>query len=589
MKTKNIVKYIISALFIGLLAPAYAQQPDELNKEVQVTRAYDPIISDANKIEVPLKVDDTLTHIKKEFTYNVLSRGVASTYSIRPIPAATIIEQAYTDPHFLYARLGFGYPVSPLADIYINNYNPKSLSVGAYYNLRSIFGNIENSNPKGHDIPIDEMSHNAGAYIKNQFEHFTLGFNAGFKYHKLLFSGYDTGLNNMFDYKPNKDSLTQVYTTIDAKLYLTSNNKDANDFRYHIGASFNRFGDNGKNRFDMGWLHGMNENTIGGEIYLAKPFNDLHLFGLKADFNYYNRKLKSNLMPTETDSTRNRYHLLIEPNYTFKGDNFELLLGAKIDIAKEHDDKTKTYIRPHAELAYLLANEFTPYASINGGREMNTYQKIASENPYILPGMNFNMRNTMHDYKIRGGFKGNIQPAFSYNIYAGYSLIKNMYFFRNTPQPIDANSPYSLYNNFDVEYDEVQEFNAGAELNVNYSIVNASLKANYYNYNLSDLKAPFHRPEFTMDFNANLTIAQYLILSARLHAQSKTAYNYYALQDKTLYNDEFFDLGLGAEYLFSRNFSVFLNVNNLLNKKYMVWNLYRVPGIHVQGGITLSF
>ena len=590
MNTKNIIKHIISALFICSVTTALAQQPDNLNKEVQVTRAYDPIISDANKIDLQIAIDDSLTSVKKEFIYSVLSRGVASTYTIRPIPAATIIEQAYNDPHFFYMRLGAGYPLSPLADIYINNYNSTNLSVGAFYNFRSIFGDIKNDNSKGYDIPIDEMSHNVGVFVKKRFKPLTLGAYANFNYHNVLFYGHDTGINHIMDYKPNKDSISQAYTAINGGFNLTSNNDDPDDFRYHLGVTYNSFSDNGKSKFDIGRMASMSENTIGGELYLGKLFAEKHFFGLNTDFNYYNRKLSTppNIINDPYDFTENRLRVVVLPYYKFSSDKFELLLGAKFDIAQENDT-TKAYIRPHAKFTYYVANEFVPYVSIDGGREINSYEKIARENPYIYPGMNFRMKNSLHEYQIKGGFKGNIQKIVSYNLYAAYSLTKDMYFYKNTDNPIYSGSPLCLYNNFDVVYDEVQGLNAGLEIKAKFSTVEATLKADYYNYNLSELEAPYHRPDFTLKFDTDITIARYFILSARVYAQSKSAYYHYNAQNKTLYNAGFFDIGFGAEYLFTRNFSVFVNANNLLDEKYMIWNLYKVPGIHVEGGITFKF
>lgn len=588
MNTKNIVKYLIATLFIGYVVPALAQQPDNLNKEVQVTRAYDPIISDANKIDIQVTKDDSLTSIKKEFQYSVLSRNVSSTYAIRPIPGATITEKAYTDPHFFYARLGIGYPLSPLADLYINNIKPSTLSVGGYYNFRSIFGNIKNENPNGHNIPIDEYQHNIGAYLRKHFESATLGVEGGFNQHKVLFYGFDNGINHLINYQPNKDSLSQTYNAFNIKANITSNNKEAEGLRYNANLRINSFGDRGKSLFDIGRNVAMTENTYGGELYLGKLLNEVHLLNVNVDFNYFNRKLTHNPTSAINDSTENRYHMVALPYYQLINDNFELLAGVKFDLAKERDT-TKLYIRPHIQFAYLASNEIVPYAAIDGGRDVNTYEKIVRENPYILPGMNFDMVSTFNDYKFTVGAKGNIQKTFSYNIYASYALLKNMYFFYNTNNLLYPQSAYSLYNNFNVALDEVQQFNVGLEAAASFNGVNAMLKANYYNFSLNDVKAPFHRPNFTAEFNANATIAQYFIVSARVYGQGKVAVGYYAPQNTTLYNDGFVDVGLGGEYLFNRNFSVFANINNLLNKKYMVWNLYKVPGIHVEGGITLKF
>jgi predicted porin len=207
--------------------------------------------------------------------------------------------------------------------------------------------------------------------------------------------------------------------------------------------------------------------------------------------------------------------------------------------------------------------------------------------------MNFDMKNTRVDYEIKGGIKGNIERILSYNVYAAYSLVKDMYFYYNNFCYNDfyGYDDYKGFNDFVVFYDEVQEWNIAAEIEANYQFVKAILKADYHNYKLSSLSAPFHRPAFNISLNTNFIVAKYLILSANAYAQSKSAWTttgpYYL--PEVYYNDALLDVGLGAEYLFNRNFSAFVNVDNILNNRYMIWNLYKTPGIHVEGGITLKF
>ena len=50
-----------------------------------------------------------------------------------------------------------------------------------------------------------------------------------------------------------------------------------------------------------------------------------------------------------------------------------------------------------------------------------------------------------------------------------------------------------------------------------------------------------------------------------------------------------FDLNAGAEFRITKNFNLWVQLNNLLNDKYQRWNQYEVFGFSILGGITYSF
>jgi hypothetical protein len=50
-----------------------------------------------------------------------------------------------------------------------------------------------------------------------------------------------------------------------------------------------------------------------------------------------------------------------------------------------------------------------------------------------------------------------------------------------------------------------------------------------------------------------------------------------------------FDLSSGAEFRITRNFNLWLQLNNILNNKYERWNQYQVYGFNLLGGITYMF
>ena len=50
-----------------------------------------------------------------------------------------------------------------------------------------------------------------------------------------------------------------------------------------------------------------------------------------------------------------------------------------------------------------------------------------------------------------------------------------------------------------------------------------------------------------------------------------------------------FDLNVGGEYWFSKNFGAFLQLNNLLDNTRQRWYFYPTYGINVLGGISVRF
>ena len=49
------------------------------------------------------------------------------------------------------------------------------------------------------------------------------------------------------------------------------------------------------------------------------------------------------------------------------------------------------------------------------------------------------------------------------------------------------------------------------------------------------------------------------------------------------------DLSAGAEFKINRQFSAFLDVNNIFGNKYERWHQYEVYGLNVLGGIIIHF
>ena len=600
------INKITSGLLFVLAGMSAAAQSD-LTKTVQVTQVYDPIISDADKIDLVPEGYDTLLNFKSDFQYSIVRQSMMhSSFALRPIPAAKMNDKNYEDPQWFYARLVAGYPLRILGDLYVNNIKPENLSVGLFYNHRSIWTNID---ADGRDVPANEMNHGGGIYLRKYWTATTLGVEGGFSRRNLLFYGYNPTTAPNFAF--NKDSLSQAYTSFYMAASLKSNDIDINAFRYHIGLHADIFGDNGYSHFKAGRMFAQKENSFGAKGYLGKAFDaGTHAVRLDFDGTAYLADLRYNkhynnlgLFPEESrehfgelyrklygmygagsDSLNTRVILNLKPSYIFSSKKIRLQLGVKF-TGYDRGEGFKSKIYPIADFSIKLAEEFVPFAGLDGGIEMNDYKTISAENPYILPGMNMIMKATDHSYGIAAGAKGNIRKVFSYNVYGKYSLYKNMYFYRNTNA-----LTHPLENNFDVVYDEMQQWKAGIEMKVTTSAIHAMLSGVYYSYVLDRLAAPYHCPSLVVDLDVNVIATKNLSLNLNVHARNKSPYAHGALSLNTAYyNNAFVDLGLGTEYAFNRSVSIFVVFNNILNRHYEKWHLYKVPGIGALGGVSVKF
>jgi hypothetical protein len=602
-----------AVVLLFAMFPVLSMAQDDLTKTVQVTKDYDPIISDAEKIEFPVSFSDTLLNFKGKYQYSITPQSIFSRVTLRPMPAAKISEDEYKDPKWLYARAGVGYPIQILGDVYVHNLNPADISFGLFYNHRSIWTKL--NNPNGEDIPIDEMNHQAGVFFRKNWEKVSFNIDGGFSGHNVLFYGYNTLAARRAEIVPAKDSISQAYTSIYVNAGINSQDTDESRFRYHFNLLFDIFGDNGKNKFDKGRIFSMNENKFGADTEFGYTFGEKkHVISLKADgnifmsnFDYntvYNNYFANPLLiynEVFTDLygiygagkniSDTRYIFNITPSYSFSLAKIDFDLGVKYTGYKR-DYKMKSRIYPAVNVRFKLVDEFVPYVGVNGETKMNDYKSIASENPFIAPGMNMAMKATDCFFDILAGIRGNIENIIAYNVYGKYSSLKDFYFFVNSGQTLPASSVgelVALRNNFDAVYDDVGQLKVGADLKISAGRVEAMLSGAYYSYALGVLDAPFHRPSVVTGLEIDIKATKTLVFNVNLHANSKTPYTYNVAHSEIYYNDAFVNLGAGAEYLFTRSFSIFLNASNLLNKRNEIWHGYKLPGLGVLGGITFKF
>ncbi len=572
--------FLLSALLLPL-AGAIAQ-PRPINKEVEVKRPYDPSVVDAQKIWFDPTINADSLKAKDPVRYNVIPQSISSEFGLNPIASATFVEDSRGNKGLGYIRVGAGYLPSTLADFYISNNNAKTALFGLYANHRGFWGDVELDNGTiKKDVNADNMSNDVGAFVKVPFSSATLSINADYSGKRFRFYGYDptwfTEVGNTY----NKDSIRQTFNLYNVNVQVESATSGPDRYDYGVGASVQYFTD----RFDM------SETSAMGWAMLGKHWDGMHNLSATVRLANYNRN-------TLLDNLGVNTLLYVQPSYIYTNGDFTGKLGISF-VGDQYDGETTSNVYPAFMASYRIADFFVPSVEIKGDTEVNSYRKLAYDCNYILPGLgNYahmgesqKFRNTYRDIVAQFAIKGDIGSAASYNFYVSYSKIDNLPFFINdfTLFPnFSWTLPLQLINtnNLGVAYDNGEVWNIGGEFRLDISPISIYAKAVYNKYDMDGYTEAIHRPRFESDIKASLKLDDFII-SANFNMALKRYYlNPYSIPTEM---DNIYNLGGSVEYFITDRFSVFGNINNLLNKKYETFHQYWVPGMMLSGGLTYRF
>ena len=133
-------------------------------------------------------------------------------------------------------------------------------------------------------------------------------------------------------------------------------------------------------------------------------------------------------------------------------------------------------------------------------------------------------------------------------------------------------------------------FNLRAELNHEFDDkFQFGFVMNYYSYSLT-IAAQYSRPTFTTQWNIGYNMSDKFLWKAQVYTNNKretAVLTSTGLVQETLKG--FVDLNLGLDYRYTKNISLFINLNNLANNQYERWVNLPVYGFNVLAGLTVTF
>ena len=547
----NNYKGIFSIIVILMVVNQWAWSQLETS-EVEVIKEFEARLTDTEKLKV-LPGLPPLDTISRHLNYNIPIKTVPVEYpdpSLRPIAMRkSKVNKGYKG----FAKLGYGLPYSP------------------YGEFGYSFGNAK----KGYNFGIHLLHHSANNSKKVEYQRYSttdaqlkgtyyleeggmaLGAKLGYAVDEVHYFGYNN-LGGIMggDTTLVREQVRQRFNTLSGGVSLFNGERNDLDISYNAGIDLYSIKDNfATSEF------GFDLNLTG-----TKWFNEKHPLSLtiRTDFTTYEDSVKQNL---------NNFYL--QPNFTFHEDNFRIKLGMNLI---SFDDEFRFLPDLEASVA-ILGSRLAAFGGWKGDFVKNNLKRLSDYNPYISTFGKIDLRNTIYNHYY-GGVRGNL-GIIEYNGQIGYKKADDLALFMTDTTDLRRRfvTVYDTVNIFNIEGVITARLFKGFELT-------AALTQNVYKPE-NEEKA-WHLPSLEMNITAAyLTMEDKLRLKAELYIENGVPY----LNDKREADNlnGLFDLSLGAEYQFSKNIGMFLNINNLAGNKRQRWANYPTYGINFLGGITARF
>lgn len=541
-------------LLLMILFTGFSQE--RIKKEVRVVQPYDPKLSDAFKINLLPSIEDTV-QLSPDFVYETAPRPYSSEYSVKPIKAARLLADPLTRLYGSYLKLGIGNYLTPLAELSINKKRSKDYSLGVYARHISSNGKVKLKNDE--KVFAGYGNNELDLYGKRIYDNSVFSISTGINDQSIYYYGYDPAIGDTI---LEKENIKQNFLNLDVQLEYHSSYVDSGHLNYNIQVKYNYFADK--------FSYTENNVLAYGEFSV---FRENTLLGIDLSYNYID----------ETGIVAARKNDIIQVSPWFKKKTGEWDLKGGLDILFDVvNDEISTHFYPHARLQFNVAEHiFNAYFSISGKLEVNNFQKIAWENPYIKSGLQ--VKNSNHKLNIYGGFIGNISTSLSYGLRVTYKLVDDMYFYMNDTSD-------NLGNQFYTEYDDVQLTTVYGEIMTRpIDQLSLTISGSYYKYTMASQERPWHKPAWDLTVSARYNLRDKILVNADIIGSGKRyvkSYDLFGANESSL--NGIIDINFGMEYRYTKNLSAFLRFYNLTSSRYQKWNQYPGHGFTIMGGITYS-
>jgi hypothetical protein len=560
MRVNSVIKFLlITAPIMATGITAFGQDTSK-RKTIEITSTFKPVLKEGSKINFNAAPPVADTN-RPRLNYNIPSQNLLFTYVPTELkPVAVTIDSTAAWKYSNYIKVGVGNVHLP----YVKAGFSFGDGLNTFYN---VFG--EHYTSKG-DLPFQKNSLTSvgGAVTyKTQNNHEWNG-SLGFKSDDYFLYGYQPKTLQF-----TKDQLRQRFQTIEGKVHFRNTVPTEFGLTYNPSLRVSVFSDNKKPT--------ASEANAVLNVPITKSFGETFGFnlGLTADLTNFRKKFNSDPISEQNNI------FMVSPAVTVKTPNVYIHAGILPSW-----DQGDFHMLPNLMGEVTTDDQrFTLMAGWIGYYNKGSYQRFAGVNPWIdiasiFTGPAGTVNGLLNDrvQEIYGGIKGSLGDHFSYSGKVGVQQ------HRNIPLYVNDNVDGKTFNIIYEPRIDILQMHGEVAYTVSEKLTaKGSVTFNNFTRLKNNPKAYGLLPR-ELDLSVKYRLLKDLWLTGELWSWDGAFYRQ-KNTNTAKKGDAAFDFNAGAEFRITKNFNLWIQMNNIFNNKYERWNQYEVFGFNILGGITYSF
>jgi len=542
---KNSLNKLIFILPLCFLFSELHAQDTTHRQTIQITSSYKPSLRNTVKINLyasPITPDTS----KPKLAYYIPPQNLFFSYqpvSLKPLSLQTDTSLKLGGRNEL--KVGYGNLSTP----YISG----AFSFGdGKHNMANVYGDYISSRGKIENQDFSEINvKGTGSIFSDKNETYAA---VAFAQHEHYLYGYDHSLDSFA-----KSDIRRSYQDLSAKVGIRNIANNTLGFNYDPHLEVHEFSRENK----------ASETTLILNLPVEKRFSDAVSIKVAAlgNFNKYQQK------NSDISVTNNLFQL--SPELVYYSDRFTFHGGV---TPSWNNNELAVLPNIYAE-AQLQKNILMIQAGWVGRFIPNSFRTLSAENPYMQDPVSFNNTKEIQYY---GGIKASVGKHFNFNAKAAFISYSNMPLFVNDTATgnsfvmLNADKMNNLQIHGDMNFISQDKFTLTAALDLNsYSGIH---------YNIAKAWGLF---PLKLTGSLRWNAFEQVLFKADVIAFSGAKALLKDGAEKNMKGGT--DLSAGAEFKLNKQFSVWLDFDNILNSNYERWNNYPVYGFQVIGGVIVHF
>ena len=550
-----------TVLLAGVSALAYGQN---LNPTVEVTNAYEVGASSIVKPLQRMAVPDSVTTFNLDFDYSVFEKPYQGAYEFKPYHVQLRPRPIPSTENNFYLKAGAGYTLRPELDLVWTPLRKERGQVDVHADHHSYFGRYHRFGQPDFDRAFLATGEKMAGYLADT----RVGVDGSYGWENGLLTADVSWRNRL----AKDDYLFRRLNGLEAKARARSLPSDAAHFLYDATVGYHYY------VVDGSW----NTTLVHPSDFTESRFDFDGTFGPVFD--------AEKRLLVDLDMAIVRYGgnasgytggLSVTPKYEFLLDNWRFSLGAKVATLVYSDDWTGNRVK--SQLVYpavhvdfrLLDEQLILQAAATGGDRVNALSEAFLLRPFSLSA---DYDHSLERVRAMLGVRGNIASRFRYDLQGGYARWERAALDGLALDSGGIYQPVIGQAAFDMLF---------AELDYGWKSESVTVDGRMA-YRWTDMagESLFAPAAFTGWIRPAWHWGDRFV--AGLDAAWSTRRD--AVAGINAYHvPGWVDLGLFAEFDFTRHFGFWVKGGNLLNQAIQRTPLHSEAGMYVTGGILLNF